>query len=378
MISPSLPFYEERHGAWRERVRGAARDLGPEPEERAREIVSELGHRGLFDCLGLSGGRPDVRALCLARTELAYESALADALFAVQGLGSIPILLHGDSVQREAYLPAVRDGRFIAAFAITEPGAGSDLSAISCRAVKDGEDYVLTGTKTLISNAGIADYLVVFARTGSDRSRFLSAFVVPKDAQGLRVIRDITLMAPHPIGEVAFSELRLPGRNRLGEEGDGLRIALSTLHIFRPSVGAAAVGLARRAFDEAVRATSSRVQFGKPLSEMQGVEWMLAEMATQIDAAELLVARAAWLQDVHESRSGIEASMAKWYATEAAQEVVDRALQLHGGRGVVVGEVVERLYREVRALRIYEGTTEIQKSIIAREIKKTFIEGGRP
>ncbi|MFN7971957.1 MAG: acyl-CoA dehydrogenase family protein [Acidobacteriota bacterium] len=373
-MSARLPFFEERHDGWRDRARAAAAALASEPEGRAREIVRELGRRGLFDCFGLRGGRPDVRALCVARAELAYRSALADTLFAVQGLGSVPILLFGDSVQREAYLPQVREGQFIAAFAITEPGAGSDLGAIACRAVRDGDDYVISGTKTFISNAGIADYLVVFARTSDERSRFLSAFVIPKDAQGLSVVRDIPLIAPHPIGEIAMTDLRLPGRNRLGEEGDGLRIALATLHVFRPSVGAAALGLARRAMDETLLATSTRVQFGKPLAEMQGVEWILAEMATDIDASELLVARAAWLQDVHESRSGKEASMAKWYATEAAQRVVDRAVQLHGGRGVVAGETVERLYREVRALRIYEGTTEIQKSIVARELKKARAE----
>lgn len=381
MTPPALPFLEERHADWRARARAVADDLAgaglADALPQSKEIVRRMGSAGLFDCL-VAASRPDVRALCVARAEIAYESALADALFAVQGLGSVPILLHGDRLQREAYLPPVQRGQFIAAFALTEPGAGSDLRSIACRAKRDGDDYVISGTKTLISNAGIADYLVLFARTSEEPgSRFLSAFVVPKDAPGFSLVREIDLIAPHPIGEIELRELRLPGRNRLGEEGDGLKIALSTLDIFRPSVGAAALGLMRRALDETLSHTQSRRQFGIPLIEQQGVAWMLAEMATEADAAELLVMRAAWLLDQPGRRAGKEASMAKWFATEAAQRVVDRAVQLFGGRGVVVGEVVERLYREVRSLRIYEGASEIQKSIIARELERERAEGAR-
>lgn len=382
-MNVGLPFFEPRHGEWQRRAAEAARALAASglahAEARAKELVREMGQRGLFDVFGLPAGRPDARALCVLRDGLSFESALADALLAVQGLGTVPILLFGDSVQREAYLPQAARGQFIAGFALTEPGAGSDLRSIACRAVRDGDDYVLTGTKTLISNAGIADYLVLFARTNEEPgSRFLSAFVVPKDAEGFRVTREIQLMAPHPIGEVELSSLRLPRRNRLADEGDGLRIALTTLDLFRPSVGAAALGMARRALQEALTATTSRRQFERPLADFQGIEWMLAEMATELDAAELLVARAAWLLDRGGERTPRESAMAKWAATEAAQRIVDRALQLHGGRGVVVGEVVERLYREVRALRIYEGTTEIQKSIIARELKGDMSRHPRP
>ena len=268
----------------------------------------------------------------------------------------------------QRYLPDAADGRTIGAFAMTEPDAGSDAGAIATRAVRDGDDYVLDGAKIFISNATIASFFVVFARTAEGPKRAISAFVVDADHPGLTIGRRQEMMAPHPIAEVQLSGCRVPSAQRLGEEGDGMRLALGTLDFFRSSVGAAACGLASRALDESRAHVQSRRQFGSPLSGFQLTQAALADMATELDAARLLVYRAAWVKDAGAERLTRESAMAKLFATEAAQRIVDRAVQLHGGAGVERGAVVERLYREVRALRIYEGTSEIQRLVIARQL----------
>jgi acyl-CoA dehydrogenase len=287
-------------------------------------------------------------------------------MFAMQGLGSYPITLAGSEEVKRRLLPRVKSGDAIAAFAITEPEAGSDVSAIQMTARRDGPDYILDGVKTFISNAGVADFYTVFAKTCPDKgSKGISAFVVEKEAPGIRVEEKIELIAPHPIGRLRFDGCRVRCSNLLGEEGQGFRLAMATLDTFRPTVGAAALGLAWRAVDEAISYAKRRVQFGKPLSEFQATQMKLAEMATELDAARLLVYRAAWEKDTGGVRVTVDSAMAKLYATEAAGRIIDAAVQIHGGAGVVRGSVVERLYRECRALRIYEGTSEIQKLIIA-------------
>ncbi|MGH9337778.1 MAG: acyl-CoA dehydrogenase family protein, partial [Vicinamibacteria bacterium] len=269
------------------------------------------------------------------------------------------------------YLPPTRDGRFIAAFAITEPDAGSDVGAIATAAERDGDDYVLNGTKTWISNGGIASYYVVFARSEeAPGTKGLSAFIVDRDTPGFTVAEPIEVLAPHPLARLSFDGCRVPRSRMVGEPGQGFEIAISTLDVFRSTVGAAALGFARRALDETVKRVEARQQFGRKLADFQLTQAKLAEMATSIDASALLVYRAAWLKDQGRERVTKESSMAKMYATEAAQRVVDEAVQLFGAQGLVKGSVPERLYREVRALRIYEGTTEIQKLILAREIRK--------
>jgi acyl-CoA dehydrogenase len=312
----------------------------------------------------------DIRSLCVIREALAYASGLCDVMFSIQCLGSGPVSLFGNEEQRSRWLPQVARGEAVAAFALTEPRSGSDPSLIETTARRDNAHYVLNGVKRFISNAGLAHFYVVFARVvpEPDTKDSLSAFIVPADNAGFRVNERLELIAPHPIGEIGLEGCRVPRSARIGEEGQGLKIALSTLDTFRPTVGAAAVGFARRALDEALDHVSERVQFGGPLAMQQGVQFMLADMATELDAARLLVYRAAHRKDTGAARITLESSMAKSYATEAAQRIVDQALQLHGGNGVVRGVEVERLYREVRALRIYEGATEVQKMIIAREL----------
>jgi len=340
----------------------------------ARRFIQRMAEGGLLrhcvpQAFGGAAELVSIRALCLIREALAYASGLCDAMFALQGLGSGPITFFGDDAQRSAWLPKVAEGKAIAAFALTEPNAGSDLGAIATEARRENAHYVLNGTKRFISNAGIADFYVVFARTGQDGGKAkLTAFLVPADNPGLRVQERLELMAAHPIGEIGLEGCRVPRSAVIGGEGHGLAVALATLDAFRPTVGAAAIGLARRALDETLDHVSERVQFGKPLSEQQGVQFMLADMATELDAARLLVYRAAYRKDMGQPRITLESAMAKSYATEAAQRVVDKAVQLHGGNGVVRGYEVERLYREVRALRIYEGATEVQKVIVAREV----------
>jgi acyl-CoA dehydrogenase len=334
------------------------------PEARTRELVRAMGASGLLEsALPPPAGSMDVRSLVVAREELAYASSLADTAFAMQGLGSFPVSLAGSEAQRRRWLPPVVRGELLCAFALTEPEAGSDLSAVSTRAARDGAGWRLTGKKTLISNAGIAGLVTVLARTGEGKDG-LSMFVVAGDAPGL-VARPLEAMAAHPLGELSFEATPA---ELLGAVGDGLRIALATLEVFRPSVGAAACGIAGRALDEAVSWSRTRRQFGRPLAELQATRLALAEMQVDLMAARLLVRHAAWLKDQGQERITAEAAAAKLAATEAAQRVVDRAVQIHGGQGVLRGSVVERLYREVRSLRIYEGTSEVQKLIIAREL----------
>jgi acyl-CoA dehydrogenase len=310
----------------------------------------------------------DVRKLCLARELLAYHDALADFAFAMQGLGSGPISLFGTKQQKDRFLDAVTSAEAITAFALSEREAGSDVAAIQTRARRDGNDYVLDGEKTWISNAGIADLYVVFARTGENGSRGLSAFVVNANTAGVTVSERIDTISPHPLGTLRFEGARIPGDALLGREGEGFKIAMATLDLFRSTVGAAALGFARRAFDETRRHVQEREVFGAPLSALQLTQAKVAQMAVDIDASALLVYRAAYLKDSGKPRITREAAMAKWFATEAAARVADAAVQLFGGRGVTRGEVVERIYRDVRALRIYEGSSEIQQVVIARSV----------
>jgi len=376
------PFFDDTHRALRQRLRGFVREglgeIDEEGDDRAtcRRIVRNLAEAGFLDEVvpAAYGGRHpalDVRSLCLARETLAHHHGLADFAFAMQGLGSGPITLFGDDALRDRYLPRVRRGDAIAAFALSEPEAGSDVGAISTTARLRGKHYVLDGTKTWISNGGLADFYVVFARSESTPgTKGLSAFVVDADNPGLSVTENIHVTAPHPLSTLRFEGCRVASAQRLGEPGRGFAVAMATLDVFRATVGAAALGLARRALDESLARAASREQFGRKLYDFQLTQARLADMATSIDAAALLVYRAAWTKDRGAENVTREASMAKMFATEAAQKVVDDAVQLFGGAGVVRGSVVERLYREVRALRIYEGTTEIQKLVIARELRK--------
>jgi acyl-CoA dehydrogenase len=284
----------------------------------------------------------------------------------MQGLGSGPIVLFGDKKQRARWLPAAATGEAIAGFALSEREAGSDVAALTTTARREGDWYVLDGEKTWISNAGVADRYVVFARTGEEGHRGISAFVVDADSADLRVSAIIETIAPHPLGTLAFTDCRVPASARLGAEGDGFKIAMATLDVFRTTVGAAALGFARRALDETIAHVNERRLFGAPLAAMQMTQARIAQMATDVDTSALLVYRAAWTKDSGVARIAREAAMAKWYATEAAGRVADGAVQLFGGRGVTRGEVVERIYRDVRALRIYEGASEVQQVIVAR------------
>ncbi|MEE8247778.1 MAG: acyl-CoA dehydrogenase family protein [Alphaproteobacteria bacterium] len=374
------PFLDDRHRRLAEKLEAwTAAEIAPEGDDEddvdghCRRLVAKLGAAGWLDhCVaaadGGAGDGLDVRAICLCREILARNSGLADFAFAMQGLGTGPIALFGSDQVKRAYLPAVARGERIAAFALSEPEAGSDVAAIATRAEADGDGYVLNGTKTWISNAGIADHYVVFARTSDEGARGLSAFVVDADSPGLEVSERIKLIAPHPIGSLSFTDCPVPRERLLGTPGQGFKVAMATLDIFRASVGAAALGFARRALDEALARAQSRRAFGQPIAEFQLIQQKLADMATEIDASALLVYRSAWTRDTQAARVTRESSMAKMYATEAAQRVVDQAVQIFGGLGVVAGVPVERLYREVRALRIYEGTTEINKLVIARQV----------
>lgn len=377
-----LPFFDEHHRGLRARVAESAtvfeaitsRGEAGEVDEAGRETIRACATLGLCRLLvprQFGGDGPpglDLRSVCVVREALAAYSGLADAVLAVQGLGSYPLALSGHQEMSERFLPAVARGEAIAAFALTEPNAGSDVGAVETRATRQGDAYVLDGSKTFISNAPIATFFVVFARTAEGPNRALSAFVVEASTPGLTISRVQHVMAPHPIAGLRLEGCRVPAAQRLGEEGDGLRIAFGTLDFFRTSVGAAACGLATRAFDESLARARSRKQFGVPIGEFQLTQAALAEMATDLEAARLLVYRAAWLKDHGRARLTREAAMAKLFATEAAQRIVDRAVQIHGGLGVERGSVVERLYREVRPPRIYEGTSEIQKLVIARDL----------
>lgn len=339
-----------------------------------RRLVAQLGAAGwLRHAVGGKewGGHDealDTRALCLIRETLARHSGLADFAFAMQGLGSGAISLFGSAAQRAAYLPRVASGAAIAAFALSEPQAGSDVAALACAAVRDGDDYVLDGEKTWISNGGIADFYVVFARTGEQPgARGISAFIVDAGTPGFAIAERINVIAPHPLARLTFNGCRVPASARIGEAGQGFKVAMATLDVFRTSVAAAALGFARRALDEALARATGRQMFGQALSDFQLTQARLAQMATGIDAAALLTYRAAWQRDQGRNVTK-EAAMAKLTATETAQQVIDGAVQLFGGLGVVSEQPVERLYREIRALRIYEGATEVQQLIIAREL----------
>jgi alkylation response protein AidB-like acyl-CoA dehydrogenase len=371
------PFLDDSHRklqsdlvAWCEQY-----DFGDEEDvdNRCRQLVADLGKAGwLKNCVPAKWGgaseKLDVRSIALCRETLAYYSGLADFSFAMQGLGSGAIALYGTDAQRQQYLPAVAAGTAIAAFALSEAAAGSDVAAMATSAEYSGDEYVLNGEKTWISNGGIADFYCVFARTGEEAgARGLSAFIVEASNPGLEITAKIETIAPHPLTTLSFSDCRVAASARIGESGEGFKIAMATLDVFRTTVGAAALGFARRALDEAVQHTSTRELFGAPLSALQMTEASIAEMATEIDASALLVYRSAWAKDCYQERVTREAAMAKLYATEAAQKTIDRAVQLFGGSGVVKGNIAERLYREIRALRIYEGASEVQKVIIARQ-----------
>jgi acyl-CoA dehydrogenase len=373
-----LPFFTPEHRNLAQSVaQFAAREIEPhagveeDVEGLARHFVNLLAGAGLLN-YAVTQSKLDARALCLIREELSYSSSLADLAFVMQGLGTFAIARAAPDHVREFWLSRAVSGKAIAAFALTEPDAGSDVAAISTTARRDGETYVIDGRKRFISNAGIADFYTVFARTGTrdDGRATLSAFVVGSKMQGFSVVERTPLIAPHPIGEIAFNECRVPAEDMVGDEGDGFRLAMETLDTFRASVGAAACGMARRALDEALRYASTRKQFGRLLGEHQLVQEKLADMVTELDAARLLVYRAAYARDTSEGRLTREASEAKLFATEAAGRIIDSAVQIHGGAGLLRGSVVERLYRDVRALRIYEGTSEIQKLVIAGQLMK--------
>ena len=339
-----------------------------------RRIVEALGKSGLLRvCVpgAYGGGRSnlDVRSLCLAREILGRASGLADFALAMQGLGSAPITLYGNEDQKRSTLPRVAAGTAIAAFALSEPDAGSDVSAISTTAAGDGNSWRLNGVKTWISNAGIAAFYVVFARTGEGPgTKGLSAFIVDADSPGLDASERIDVIAPHPLGLLRLTDCRVPAGAQLGKPGEGFKIAMATLDIFRSTVGAAALGFARRALDEATSRALERRMFGRAQAEFQLTQEKLGDMAVLVDAAALLIYRSAWTKDVLGTRVTREASMAKLFATESAQQVIDAAVQIFGGLGVVRGITVERLYREIRALRIYEGASEVLKLIIASKV----------
>jgi len=345
-------------------------------DDACRRLVHALGEGGwLRYCVPADHGGAlpalDSRTLCVARETLAYHDGLADFAFAMQGLGSGAITLAGSAAQRERWLPAVARGEAIAAFALSEPDAGSDVAALAMRARRDGDAWVLDGCKTWISNGGIADFYCVFARTGdAPGTRGISAFVIPAGTPGLTIADRIEVSAPHPLARLAFADCRVPHDALLGAEGEGFKLAMRTLDIFRASVAAAAVGFARRALDEGVAHARSRKMFGATLADLPLTQAKLGDMAVEIDAAALLTYRAAWLRDVLGARTTKEAAMAKLAATESAQRVIDAAVQLHGGLGVTHGHVVERLYRDIRALRIYEGASEVQQLIVGREVLK--------
>jgi len=373
-----LPFFTPEHRDLAQSVaQFVAQEIEPraaieeDVENAAREFVRLLAGAGLLK-YAVAETKIDVRSLCLIREELAYSSALADLAFVMQGLGTYAIARAAPEHVRDFWVSRAANGKAIAAFALTEPNAGSDVAAIETTARRDGETYVIDGKKRFISNAGIADFYIVFAKTGTrdDGRPVLSAFVVGSKMSGFRVVERTSLIAPHPIGEIAFNECRVPAEDMVGEEGDGFKLAMETMDTFRASVGAAACGMARRALDQAVRYASARKQFGRLLSEHQLVQAKLADMVTELDAARLLVYRAAYARDTETGRVTREASEAKLFATEAAGRIIDSAVQIHGGAGLVSGTVVERMYRDVRALRIYEGTSEIQKLVIASQLLK--------
>jgi acyl-CoA dehydrogenase len=374
------PFLEERHRALAAELEPwAAANVagvhGDDVDADCRRLVRSLGDAGWLR--HAVGGRPhghadtiDTRAICLLRHGLAYHNGLADFAFAMQGLGTGAISLQGTPAQKERYLPRVARGEAIAAFALSEPQSGSDVASLQCAAHIEGDHAVIEGEKTWISNGGIADFYVVFCRTGeAPGARGISAFIVDADTPGLEIAERIEVIAPHPLARLRLRGCRVPLAQRIGAPGEGFKVAMRTLDVFRTSVAAAALGFARRALDEALAHAKQRRMFGQALADFQLTQARLAQMATTVDSAGLLVWRAAWLRDQGRAITK-EAAMAKMAATEGAQQVIDAAVQLHGGMGVQRGHIVESLYREIRALRIYEGATEVQQLIIGRELLK--------
>ncbi len=377
------PFFERRHRDLADKLEqwcGSVPVGSGDLDEQCRTLVAELGDAGLLKLtVGDANRRPDVRSLALARETLAYHSALADFAFAMQGLGSGAISLFGTVEQKRRWLPQVASGKAIAAFAMTEPECGSDAANIQTSAMRDGDEWVIVGEKTYISNGGIADFYVTFARTGEgEGARGLSAFIVPADAPGLSVAERIEVIAPHPLARLKYDNVRVPADALVGEPGEGFRIGMDTLNLFRVTVGAAALGFARRALDEALRFACNRRLGTATLADNAVTQEKIADMATAVEASALLVYRAAWQQDLGGSGGAIDnrraAAMAKLHATESAQQVIDAAVQMHGGAGVTRGVKVEELYREVRALRIYEGASEVQRQIIARDMLRQRVE----
>jgi alkylation response protein AidB-like acyl-CoA dehydrogenase len=375
------PFFDPRHAELAQELDSWAalhmpHDQGLNVYTECKDLVRSLGKAGWLR--HAVGGRDvggindaiDTRAICLIRETLARHSGLADFAFAMQGLGSGAISLHGTPEQRQAYLPRVASGEFIAAFALSEPNAGSDVAALGCEARADGDHFLLNGEKTWISNGGIADFYVVFARTGeASGARGISAFIVHAGTPGFEIAERIDVIAPHPLARLRFTQCRIPSSQRVGAPGEGFKVAMRTLDVFRTSVAAASLGFARRALDEALHRASTRKMFNGLLADFQLTQAKLAQMATAVDSAALLTYRAAWQRDQGRNVTR-EAAMAKMTATESAQQVIDMAVQLWGGMGVMSEVPVERLYREIRALRIYEGATEVQLLIIAREMLK--------
>lgn len=375
------PFFNDEHQALAARLdEWASRHLPTltadehhDLDGTCKAIVKALGEAGFaaYAVPASAGGhheKLDVRSLCLIRETLARHNALADFAFAMQGLGSGPISLFGNQAQQAAYLNAVATGDKIAAFSLSEPEAGSDVAAMSCSAQRDGDEWVLSGTKTWISNAGIADFYTVFARTDdTGGAKGISCFIVEAGTPGFEVTERIDLVAPHPLGTLTFDECRIAESQLVGQEGKGFGIAMATLDVFRSTVAAAALGMARRALDETLNYTAERNIFGGKLGDLQLVQAKIGEMALGVDSSALLVYRAAWTKDCAAERVTREAAMAKYHATETAQQVIDAAVQLHGGKGVTKGYTVEALYRDIRALRIYEGASEVQTTIIARQ-----------
>jgi acyl-CoA dehydrogenase len=368
------PFFEDRHRDLATAIDDWCAAHLPvdhgDVDAACRGLVAKLGRDGWLMHSAIDPDAPgalDVRTLCLMRETLARHDGLADFAFAMQGLGAGAISLFGSDAQRR-WLKRTRTGTAIAAFALTEPKSGSDVANIATTATRAGADYILNGEKTWISNGGIADLYVVFARTGeAPGAKGLSAFVIPADLAGFSIAERIDVIAPHPLARIRFDNMRVPASAMIGTPGEGFKIAMATLDVFRTTVGAAALGFARRAFEEATKRAKERELFGAPLADQQIVQGYIADMALDVDAAALLVYRAAWTKDMGAPRVTREAAMAKLFATERAQSVIDKAVQIHGGDGVRHGHIVERLYREIRALRIYEGASEVQKVVIARQ-----------
>jgi len=386
MLDPSFldwPFFDAKHKTLAlDLEKWCATNLDDEHphdiDQACRDLVKKLASGGWLAYAAPIADQHgqvklDVRSLCIIRETLARYSGLADFAFAMQGLGSGSISLFGTPEIKDHYLPRVRNGQNIAAFALSEFEAGSDVAAMQSSAILDGDEYVINGSKTWISNGGIADHYVVFARTGEmPGSKGISAFVVDANTTGLSIEERIEVIAPHPLATLKFNDMRVPKRNLLGHSGEGFKVAMATLDIFRSTVGAASMGFAKRALDESLHRANTRELFGAPLFNMQATQTKIADMAVDIDASALLIYRAAWTKDCVKDRITREAAMAKLYATESAQKTVDQAVQLFGGMGVKKGCIIESLYREVRALRIYEGASEVQKTIIANQTNQLF------